>query len=239
MAPFPRLAVQQRWTPQLGAARVDWSHPLANGLVFAYVAAEGYVNLADTYPATWTLSGCSLEGTRVGTGHASTNAAGTGAQWDGLMDLGTTYTVAGIANVTTASTTALFVLDRDGSSGTAIGAPGSAGRWCQLRFYNGGADFIPFNTAGTAFTATASGGGSVGTHSIVGTLDGTAVTCHQDGGAAVGTNTLTGTAKSGTQAIKIRGNTVGAVACSFAWANRALSAAEVASWHADPFQMLR
>ena len=245
MAPRSLLWPDPRVKPPFGAAEVDFTHPMAG-------AVRGFWPLNEGGGLPLNLATGQL-GTVVTTRPVWTGSqAGHGLLCDGSSSKrAVDYTVSGLTNGTPFTVWVLCAPDSFVDVRNAMSSDfGSQPRFFQLRLgqTTGVYSFIPFNTAGTPFTAS----GGAATLGVLISLAGTitaakAVTVWKDG-VSQGTNTLTGTIGASSTPTSIRlggyqGDTTvslfsGPLFAAGIWM-RALSQAELLWLHAEPYAMLR
>jgi len=228
-----------RKQPQ-GIAAIDWTNPITRGLAFAFVhgaSATGFCVNGDRSTYYRNASQVSLP---FGTGAKLNSSSFSAYNIGGANGINTTtYSLFAVAATTPAATGATYnVIDLDN------GSP----RYFQFRLDSGKVNFIPFDTSAattgvctsSAFTAAELAGG----FTMGATASPTRTACFKNGvlgQAATPTNLIAPTyaipisigARASSTAGWWLGGGIGMVA---AWA-RTLSDAEMASLHANPWQL--
>lgn len=217
--PAPAIGLRPRVTPP-ATARVDWSHPLAQGLLFAFSPAHE-VDWSGQTTFTRVGGSTSIAGTAFGVGRVSDAAAGTG--WSCPASRFPSQAGGTIFAATSAAVTATsFLWDSQGDRFT----------------------FYTLGTSGHFLANTADVDTGVipqGHRTIAQSCDGTTMTGFYDGNRVVSTALTPGTRTGlGYLLTPYTGssNWRGAVAVFLGW-SRALSAANHAALHANPFCFLR
>jgi hypothetical protein len=232
----PAIGLRPGFAPMRAA--IDWSHPLAAGLVFYAMPGTGLPDLVRGYTPTYTAT--EFVGTKFGpaaalTGSTSQVTYGTGPVMGGASD----WTAIAALRVN-AGTAGTVLCKRNAFS--------AAGEEFRLGMASGGALVI---SAGGTFTNFSLAGVVARSQSVVGVtatasacvpfvngrvVAGTTAANRRSSGSA-GANTIT-VGRINAEGDGLGASADGAVALAAAW-NRALTAAQMAQIMTDPFCLLR
>jgi|GEM_PF-5260346 len=246
MGTVATLGRRKRLAPPANA-RIDWSHPLAQGLLLAWVPTTRARTVEMVRNAVATVNGTvnAVADPIIGVpnGVAANSATGNSLSWGTSTAYATsTYTVA--THVVMPSTSAAFKVALSRCSGNVP--------YDQNYFVGVNTGYIAIaghkESSGGAYKnaqlSTASAAGKA--HLIVGTYDGTNITVYGEGlgvaSTAATAPTTTSAATLATQLLAADGTERSAgfnssIGLAYIW-NRALSATEVVSLYEAPFQMM-
>jgi hypothetical protein len=233
-----------------GEVEIDWSHPLARGLCFYWVAA-GASNLADARP--YTASGnATVVATPYGPGALYSSASGR-YSWTAYQPITTSdgagtgdFTMASIVNVAAGAGAQYFLSQRRNTT-PLVQANLVAGR-TRTNTNSNGTISIQIRTTGsfTDGASTASGITDGAYHLWSGVRSGTAFAIYQDGvDVTNNSGTSAATILDSTQKLSVGNlgdNDATGITCNQVLAacwNRSLSAQEQAWLYTEPFALLK
>lgn len=239
--PAPDIARRALWLPTDKRVTVDWSHPLAAGLVFFtcpnQIRGAAYFD-REVLPAT----------VPTPYGPAWSMAADTVRIFAPGLSATADYTVASVAMLSS-GTISMLTCDTD-SGVTPNSWPTNGGRAWQFRLTSNSVNVITFNASnGVVNGASTAGNVTPGVVAVaVAAMSGTDKTVAGNVKTTGSRGLITGASTSATawnttalgkMAIgKHAAGDDGWVLCSFLWA-RSLPVSERIQFYADPFQMLR